>query len=718
MQPLTREQRQVVDSILTGNAVHVTSCAGSGKTTVILACAEAVYRATRKKTLILAYNAPLQNDVRKRIERYFPDESSCPVALCCTTHAAVHNLFVSEDYDPITHPDGSRFICINDKLLDQFLDREDTRIDDIHDEIGLVVLDEAQDANSLTARLFCMVVKGLANLCGRTPKTLLVGDPRQAIYKFRGASVKYLNDPDTHLYAKYTPDLDIKSTQCTLTTTFRAQNTHLTDFVREYSDPAEVAQDWGVPRPFAPGKDTYLPCASCGTGNPVRLFDRVRTPGKQFYRNVASYVHEIERDPNELLHVAMSVKNSNVPVIRLNNALNSFFDIEYRDQRNSECTADKAICSTIHSAKGMERRTVIVHCISGYKEDREFARQTATTGEYDPWVLDNLMHVALTRARQNLVIVWDSRDPYTTFQKLTRRRRVRRHMKYVHYVTPRALATGMHHKNTAFDHTTWTSTEVLQEAREGVFLDTSEMVVETPRANENMAAITGVAMEFMLGHLLKGAPLLTRQSHTAQSYLKCKVYECATLPATYFIDTERAPRPDNFEYHAQHACLYLAAQHRSTKYAYLNERWLTQTQQAIATMATRFQEKNPELTDCLRASALRLLRDHPNPDGIKHQQRFQYCSNTGGVPYTLTGEVDFILNQNAILEVKFVQTLTQEHILQLALYLLGLFASRAITEPVGYLYNMNTNCMIRVRLNHNINPHIILNTLAHCTMFV
>eukprot|EP00798_Chlamydomonas_sp_ICE-L_P026492 gene26492-17577_t len=59
----------------------------------------------------------------------------------------------------------------------------------------LVVVDEAQDINPLYWKIIVMI----ARLCHRPPQFLFIGDPRQSIYEYKGASPRFLAECDSLL---------------------------------------------------------------------------------------------------------------------------------------------------------------------------------------------------------------------------------------------------------------------------------------------------------------------------------------------------------------------------------------------------------------------------------------------------------------------------------------------------------------------------------------
>ncbi len=214
--PLSLEQQQAVDASLNmnrGEVLAIEACAGSGKTSTL---AEIARHNLHKKFLYLAFNKAVVEDARRK----FP-----PNVKIFTTHAlayrwyiyaygenAVRNIVPSyniftiqelfadkENYELAKILNGFKAFCMSRqkeppsyeiaKIIeavkqgklplthDYYLkayQREYAQKFKNHD---CILLDEAQDTNEVTLDIF------LDNPCAK----IIVGDPHQSIYGFRGA---------------------------------------------------------------------------------------------------------------------------------------------------------------------------------------------------------------------------------------------------------------------------------------------------------------------------------------------------------------------------------------------------------------------------------------------------------------------------------------------------------------------------------------------------
>jgi hypothetical protein len=220
----------------------------------------------------------------------------------------------------------------------------------------------------------------------------------------------------------------------------------------------------------------------------------------------------------------------------------------------------------------------------------------------------------------------------------------------------------------------------------------------------------GLAIEFMVASVLNGGNMIyDKLVHKAKTILQTR--NCnPMIPKQFFLDVNTN---NTFENCLKYSCLSLAAQHRNSKFIYLNERWLTQTKKPILNMVNNFHQEIKNIENSIQKLIALILKEEQLDElHFTHGQSFVYRGHVNTIPYTVKGEIDFILNKYIILEIKFIQqTLTTEHILQLALYLLSLklcnpcFSDKPL---VGYLVNLNCFEVYKIELK----PHLS-NTLLN-----
>ncbi|KAG7449540.1 P-loop containing nucleoside triphosphate hydrolase protein [Guyanagaster necrorhizus] len=160
-------QTAIVNHLKTHN-VMVSARPGAGKT----ATAEAVVQANPSTPIaVVTYSKRLQLDTQKRLQNY-------PLVDVFTFHGLASRFFGT---------------LINNDTLFRDIRRSaapPTWIDMPRYEI--IILDELQDLTEDLYWLTCAFITFVTQISGRAPHLLVLGDPRQAIYDFRGADQRYL----------------------------------------------------------------------------------------------------------------------------------------------------------------------------------------------------------------------------------------------------------------------------------------------------------------------------------------------------------------------------------------------------------------------------------------------------------------------------------------------------------------------------------------------
>jgi hypothetical protein len=165
----TEEQRSIIDAVHRGESFCVVANAGTGKTRTLLQAAMAL----QKRTLFLAYNRDIREEVQRLVEAYG------------LSHVDVENFdsLLLNYYDKKAASQDFQ-LC-----LQKVLDEGDAArpLKDIVWET--VFVDEAQDMDENYLRFVQKVLKD--NLLPGTVQVVAVGDPKQNIFKYRGADAKY-----------------------------------------------------------------------------------------------------------------------------------------------------------------------------------------------------------------------------------------------------------------------------------------------------------------------------------------------------------------------------------------------------------------------------------------------------------------------------------------------------------------------------------------------
>jgi hypothetical protein len=340
------EQGAVVDAFAEGKHVACTAVAGAGKTTTMMLCAA---RCPERACLLLTYNKRLQSEVAARAP---------PSVRAMTYHAACGAAY-------------GRRVFTDDEMESCLLERPTPSI-----AFDVLMLDEAQD----TTRNFHALVAWLLH-DNVSAQVVVVGDARQCINEYRGASAEYLERAEAH----FTPPgstrewarLTLRGSYRLTPATARFVNAHL--YNADVIDGLSVAPDLR-PMYVATGASwddkasawvaaVKRACAVFGAGNVYLLAPSVRNLQKTPLGAVVRALHD----------VPMAVS-----------------DDEHRPSPETE--SGKLVITTYNQSKGSERDCVLV---AGLDETYFRYYDSAFAGSHAP----NTMSVAATRAKRLLVVL-------------------------------------------------------------------------------------------------------------------------------------------------------------------------------------------------------------------------------------------------------------------------------------------------------------------------
>ncbi|KAK0226070.1 P-loop containing nucleoside triphosphate hydrolase protein [Armillaria fumosa] len=347
-------QTAVVNHLKTHN-VMVSARPGAGKT----ATAEAVVRANPNTLIaIVTYSKRLQLDTQKRLQSY-------PLVDVFTFHGLASRFFGT--------------LIHNDTL---FADVRRSAIPPIWNDVPryeIVILDELQDLTEDLYWLTCAFITFLTQVSSRAPQLLVLGDPRQAIYDFRGADQRYLElSPET--LSAVSP-YNWRSAQ--LSKSFR-----LSCETANFINNAFLGGDPYIQGSHTGPKPLYI------HGN---LQCRIAEILEYIYPLIRKYGHE-----NTAI-LAPSVRSDRVIKLIIGKLWEKYkipaaYVISDEMGLDDDVTRGKIIPSTYHQFKGSERDLVIV-----LGTDASYFRNMARDLHDD--CCPNATFVALTRARKQLVVL-------------------------------------------------------------------------------------------------------------------------------------------------------------------------------------------------------------------------------------------------------------------------------------------------------------------------
>ena len=159
------EQQEIINHIKQGRNVIVDACAGSGKSTTILSCAQQMQD---KRFLQITYNSMLRMEIKEKVKQ---------LRLKNITVHTYHSLAVAKyTKDACTDTGIRRILHENIVPISQILPQ------------NVIVLDETQD---MTFLYYQFVVKFCKDM-GTHFQLLVLGDYMQGLYEFKGADIRFL----------------------------------------------------------------------------------------------------------------------------------------------------------------------------------------------------------------------------------------------------------------------------------------------------------------------------------------------------------------------------------------------------------------------------------------------------------------------------------------------------------------------------------------------
>jgi hypothetical protein len=393
---LSKEQERICDTLLShGKDVIVSSVAGSGKTTVIIAAAEQLYRDTGKHSLIVTYSAALKADTREKVaeSNYIHVES-------------FHSLLYTREF-PVR----------DDKSLSMFFDNHEHQINWKKYNLAcfaLVAFDEVQDAGKNEFSVMDFVYSRISN----TTRLLFVGDPFQCIYKKLRrkdiCDVFALTTRPPKVYAERTFELHRLSVSFRITPEIAdAINAHLNPCVLICSHypgiwniHGKLIRDaWGEGiksgKKSVPGSFTLQ-----GVSDIYKVTDNASA-----FRSIID-AHR-RKDTTCIFTSSTSTKKSTPTQVFLTKYSDryNFHVIESGPDRKSRessqlISADKIGIRTIFAGKGMQWDTVLHFGLSGYFEKK------------DPLLSICMAYTIWTRACQYLHVIYDKKKPFMSFRSI------------------------------------------------------------------------------------------------------------------------------------------------------------------------------------------------------------------------------------------------------------------------------------------------------------
>jgi len=358
--PVSEEQQSVINALKNGNNVVVDSVAGSGKTTTVMHAASQI----NKEFLLLTYNAKLKLESRQRAETL-----------------QLYNLEIHSYHAFAVKYYHER--CFDDEALYSIIDN-DIKPNRVN-KYDVIIIDEAQDMVYEYFKLVQKIVKDFKI----KPQICLIGDVYQNIYSFKGADERFMT-----LGSRLFRFNDFEWSYLKLSVSYRITKqmaTFLNNCVLQTNRVKAIKN--GAPVDYA-------------------ILD-IHRPGSIIKNIIMPLLNQYKYEDIFLLN--SSIKSAKSPVAKVTNLLSNSFKIPiYAPISEEEIIRDdvikgKMVVSTFHQTKGLERKVVIVFGFDA------FYYNYGNNKDKDTEVCPNDVYVALTRAKEKLIVLHNCKNDFMPF---------------------------------------------------------------------------------------------------------------------------------------------------------------------------------------------------------------------------------------------------------------------------------------------------------------
>ena len=357
------EQTNIINAISQNKNIQVNAVAGSGKTTTICMIGKSL---PSKNILLLTYNKRLRTETNAKMRKNYI--SNVQVS---NFHSFCYNkYFVRGNTDQLIHD-----------ALDDWENCNEVKF-----RFDIIVIDEAQDLTPLYVRL----VKMIAKHNYKKPQLVIIGDQRQTIYTFNGADSRFL----THANKIFRIN-DLKWIKLTLSTSFRMTNS-LTNFINK----CVLKEDIIVSNGIEGIKPRYIYCNAFDTAPINELILHYLVKFDYTYGDIFILAPSIQSDLSPVKMLANNLStNHNIPV---------FIPTSDSEKLDSQMSTNKMIFATFHQVKGLERKCVIV---MGF--DSSYYYYYNPDG--NKTICPNEMYVGLTRCSERLTVIHHYKKNFINF---------------------------------------------------------------------------------------------------------------------------------------------------------------------------------------------------------------------------------------------------------------------------------------------------------------
>ena len=358
---LSEEQQLILDKVKGNHNVMVDACAGTGKTTIILAIAKQL---PERKFLELTYNSMLRHEVKEKVRLQGINNVN--------VHT-FHSLAVKYYYPTAYTDTGLRYILYH-RLKPQ-------RPIDIFD---VLVLDETQDMTLVYFQFMCKVVMDM----GSPVQLLIMGDYMQGLYEFKGSDTRFLTLANK-IWENHPCLARPHFEKCTMRMSYRITN-QMCQFINTVM--------LGESRMRA-----------CRDGPPVIYACQSRSNLERIVFSEITKLLDSGFLPSDIFVLGASVNGINSNIRKLENALVErgipcHVPMLEKDKIDERVIQGKVVFSSFHSIKGRERKIVFI-----VNFDNSYMKYFARDLPQDK--CPSTLYVGTTRATQRLYLLETNQFP-------------------------------------------------------------------------------------------------------------------------------------------------------------------------------------------------------------------------------------------------------------------------------------------------------------------
>lgn len=320
-----------------------------------------------KTALLLTYNAKLKDETREKARNLGLHE-----------RLEIHSFhaFAKKYLAGSAHTDTGIRQILQQKQL--YMIRCVPRYD-------FLMIDECQDMTSLYYELICRVC---SELC-KFQQVIVVGDKKQCIFQHVGSDLRYIT---------YANELFQFGNSFTWKRLYLKDSFRITEKMAMFINKCMYKEEVIYAKKKQGAKPKYIVCDAFQCNE---LFEMAQ----EYLKSGYNY--------DDIFILAPSVKTENSPVRKFANMFTTigipiYIPMSEEEQLDPEVLKNKIVFSTFHQVKGLERKIVIVFCF-----DDSYFKYYATN--QNPQQCPNILYVATTRASEELILIHNYKNNYIPF---------------------------------------------------------------------------------------------------------------------------------------------------------------------------------------------------------------------------------------------------------------------------------------------------------------